>query len=112
MCQRSDRNAIRAGLRHGAHVLERNAARHFHDGPPLDERDGLPDHRRGHVVEQNDIGFSREGLANIRQRFHLDNQGYGTGCISPDEPAGCTDGLLAFLQQGEMVVFDQQAVAE
>lgn len=112
MRERADGNAICAGLRHGAHILERDAAGHFHDGPPFDDGDGLPDHGWSHVIQQNDVGFSREGLANVRQRFHFDNQGHGTGCFSMGESAGRADGLPAFLEQGEMVIFNQNAIAE
>jgi hypothetical protein len=112
MCKRADGDAVRAGLRHRANVFERNPAGDFYDGPALDEFDGLLHHGRSHVVEQNDVGFACEGFTDILYRFHFDNQGDCAGAVPMGQSAGCTHGVLAFLEQGQMVVFDQQAVAE
>ena len=71
MGEGSDGDAIWAGRRHRSYVLQRDSSGHFHECSSLDQPDGLTDSRRVHVIQQNDVGSSCDGLPHIRQRFHF-----------------------------------------
>ena len=112
MSERSNGDAIGAGCCHGSDVLERDAARHLHQGLFLDQRHGTSDHVRSHVVQQNNIRLSCERLPNLREGFDLDNnreRGWPMGMCQATCPFNRSS---IALEEDQVIIFDQDAVTQ
>ena len=112
MGEGADGDAVRASRRHRPHVLQSNAPGYFHECLPLDQSDGLTDKRRGHVIQQNDVGSPCEGLSHVCQGLHFYNNSHTARGVGFGLATGRLDWRGRSRQEGEMIVFDENAIAQ
>jgi hypothetical protein len=110
MGERSNGDAIGAGRSHGSDILQSDAARHFHQGPLLDQCHGTSDQVRSHVIQQNNIRLSCERLPDLREGFYLDDNRERTRATGMCQSTGPFNRSSSALKKGQMVVFDQNTV--
>src|SRR5699024_1517921 len=80
-------DVVDAGLGDGADRLQGDVARGLEDGVAGDDLDRLAEQRRGHVVEEDDVGVGVEGLPELLDRVDLDldlHEMPGKGARLPD----------------------------
>jgi hypothetical protein len=112
MGEGSDGDAVWAGRCHRSYVLQRDASWHFNDCSPLDQPDGVTDSRRVHVIQQNDVGLPCNGLPHFRQGFHFHDKIHAAWRMSFGLAAGSQDCPGPSVEESQMIIFDQDAVAE
>ena len=115
MRQRAEADAIDARLRDRAKSAERHATGRFEedagsDGIPTSDR--LAQDWRRHVVEEDDIGGGGQCDFELLEGIDLDLEGHFLTMFGTGQPDGARDHIGRPPQGGEMIVFDEDAIAE
>jgi hypothetical protein len=112
MGEGSDRDTIGAGGRYRAYILQRDSSRHFNQGSPLDQPDSMADGLGAHVIQQNDVGLSCNGLPNLLQGFYFHDNAHTARGVGFGFAASRSDGYGRVREEREMIIFDEDAVAQ
>ena len=112
MGEGSNGDAAWAGRRHGSYIFQRDPAGYFYECSTLDQSDGLTHSCWSHVIQQNDVGSPCEGLPHLRQGFHFYNNSHVARGVGFCLAAGRSDWHGRSAQEGQMIVLDEDAVAQ
>src|SRR5688572_3680311 len=109
MSEHADRQKICASHSHLPGIGQGNPSRHFHERATLDVSNGLTYPTGSHVVEQDDIGFTRESLRHLAKLLRLDDHFQTVRSCGACLPAGLRDSNPFSVQEREMIVLDEEA---